>query len=120
MVNYLVYSVIEKKHSYFAICLQFIADCVANMIGVNSFISKSPSRHQTGKSTSGDDSRKSPRQRPSTTDGMRGDAQSKHGYISSRRTKGTTETSAYTAGERLIRDQQTKVCLIILTTLKPN
>ncbi|XP_042176388.1 selenocysteine insertion sequence-binding protein 2 isoform X1 [Oncorhynchus tshawytscha] len=65
-------------------------------------------RHQAGKSTSGDDSRKSPRQRPSTTDGMRGDAQSKHGYISSRRTKGTTETSAYTAGERLVRDQQTK------------
>ncbi|XP_071259819.1 selenocysteine insertion sequence-binding protein 2 isoform X2 [Salvelinus alpinus] len=65
-------------------------------------------RHQAGKSTSGEDSRKSPRQRPSITDGMRGDAQSKHGYISSRRTKGTTETSAYTPGERLIRDQQTK------------
>ncbi|XP_041756628.1 selenocysteine insertion sequence-binding protein 2 isoform X2 [Coregonus clupeaformis] len=65
-------------------------------------------RNQAGKATSGDDSRKSPRQRPSTTDGMRGETPSKHGNISSRRTKGTTETSAYTAGERPIRVQQTK------------
>ncbi|XP_028980667.2 selenocysteine insertion sequence-binding protein 2 isoform X2 [Esox lucius] len=54
-------------------------------------LSSPPSRNPAGTSTPRDDWRMSPRQEASTNSSTRGDARSKRGYSSGRRTRGTTE-----------------------------
>ncbi|KAL0979620.1 hypothetical protein UPYG_G00187390 [Umbra pygmaea] len=71
----------------------------------NSYLCEESSRRNlTGKSTSGN----SPKQRLPSTDGTQGDAQSKRGYSSSRRTRGTSDAS------------ERPVCVHQTTALKSN
>ncbi|XP_067083693.1 selenocysteine insertion sequence-binding protein 2-like isoform X1 [Osmerus mordax] len=62
--------------------------------------------HQSEQSSRRSVSGASSRQRPSTTEGLRGDAENQHDYGNSRRSRGTTEPN--TLRERSLCDQQMK------------